>query len=731
MILSWRRGAIDQMSLHGTAELLRDTLEALPLFEGRFSGLKLMNVDPVSGQKRGCFSLVFRAFDQIEQRTVAIKFYDPNASMDIYRISAFRREYEILTSLIGSERCLQLVAPLRDYALSINTGAGVFTARCEYFVVDWIDEEIDSYFLTATHSAREKLGLFLDMVLAVEALHSRSVFHRDLKADNMRAFQRALRRIVVAIDLGTAAKFDSGGIQATYGHSAGAPWYAAPEALCGLAGNRSIAPYTDYYALGCLLFELFNPDYFFRAAERYWRETASQALVVFRFELLRYATEPDLPQRFMRELSAALQKQVFVPEFTSLTSRYLRTLRGKAEFSLFGLKYSLAPSEETIDDMLAVFRDRDNGRFTNSATYAEFLGQQSTTPQFLLAQLFDVHILGLNARTALDETQLSSRACFNQDGYRNLEKYLKLIVRFLVPEPTETFVLYQRSIDRVKSETSSIKAILEEPAFRLTDSDTTHDQFWSLLVNQASNFTAPVANDAIRTLVEYLPLYSSVGRNGTSLRERSIYSLVRLLDIAGWGRTSQRRLANTPATIVEVAHRIFGTQGFEEQGVLDQMVEPARGVLGWRDLMLFRLSLSWDRGNQLYNVQSSLLLYEDLEASTTGLVSELAVQGMRRLSQEVFAHFKRTYIETGKNFFTEVAKTPNAAFFGRALGRTFSKRALLKSEEARELGEALDARSPHTTTLPPTKRICPRPLPRWMPSLRHCHCQMMTSAKAI
>lgn len=79
---------------------------------------------------------------------------------------------------------------------------------------------------------------------------------------------------------------------------------------------------------------------FIRLAECSWKERAPDKVIVFRFELLRYAAEVDLPQRFMRELSAVVRKYAFAPEFAPLASRYSRMLKGKAEVSLLGIKYS-------------------------------------------------------------------------------------------------------------------------------------------------------------------------------------------------------------------------------------------------------------------------------------------------------------------------------------------------------------------------------------------------------
>jgi MFS family permease len=53
---------------------------------------------------------------------------------------------------------------------------------------------------------------------------------------------------------------------------------------------------------------------FINLAERYW-EQAADKVIVCRFEPLRYASEPDLADRLIRDLSAAIQSKVFAPEF--------------------------------------------------------------------------------------------------------------------------------------------------------------------------------------------------------------------------------------------------------------------------------------------------------------------------------------------------------------------------------------------------------------------------------
>lgn len=254
------------MPLSQNSQFLVDALEGIQLLNGRFEKIKLANFNSFNNTKRGCFSLVFSAHDVLNNVPVALKFYDIDSVWmnDNYRRACFRREHDILQVLLNKNRCLQLASELSTYLLNIplpNGGNGTFP--CEYFAVEWVKDDIDDFFLRQENfDPIDRLHLFNELTLAVEALHRHEVFHRDLKPDNLRQYKDALKRIVIAIDLGTAARYSSGPIQNQYQHSAGASGYAGAEAICGLAGHRKLAPYTDCYALGCMLFELFNRDKF-------------------------------------------------------------------------------------------------------------------------------------------------------------------------------------------------------------------------------------------------------------------------------------------------------------------------------------------------------------------------------------------------------------------------------------------------------------------------------------
>lgn len=604
---------------------------------------------------------------------------------------------------------------------------------------------------------------------------------------------------------------------------------------------------------------------FINLAERYW-ESARDEVIVCRFEPLRYASEPDLADRLIRDLSAAIQSKVFAPEFRSAATRYSRLIKGKAEISFLGFKLSMEPSQETVDELLddidevlrrigrrviividdldrldakttnnvlfatrrtfklsqatyvlcydtevlvggqeegsrareflekfvtvklslfvdtsslrdflrrdwqnaenqlslvpsdtmvklgailneladilesdlaakylplvgdlrkvkrfvnamllmqiektnlgrtdfnkrdlinlmllhlnypglfrRIYAEENEGRsgtfsvqrkygdreFKNSVEFSNVVSDEQGTASFLLTQLFDIRTLEIDSTTDFEEAVLRSRACFNHHGLRNLEGYLKLIVRFVTPEPQETFVLYQDAVERVRNG-ASIDSILKSKEFLLEKTEHAHDQFWRLLVNQSHSFNTITANDSIKTIVDYLPLYSTLENDYQGLRQRSIYSLLRLLDRVGWGRTKERRHPNTPENVVEIAWKIFGEKEYQGNSLLERLASPDRGVLGWNDLMIFRLQCSADRQGQLYNLYSALIFNQNESAEISDFISQRSLLGMRKISQEVFALFKRAYIDPQKNFLSETDSTPENAFLGVAFSQ--------------------------------------------------------------
>ena len=252
------------------ARILIETLHREPSLDGRYANIRVINRDPRTGDRRGhqgALSVVFHAIDSRTGRPVALKFFDPDFQGfgARYRMDLFERECKLLERLVNKPRCLQLVQPLSELHLSdpdASTGRSA-TIDCGYCVLEWLDGDITEYFSRQDeHDALVKLALFRQTVLGVFALHREGIAHRDIKHDNLRRTHRMDREMVVPIDLGTAVDLLSdpiGGFR-DYADPVGAWAFSPLEALGGLSSIRTLAAYTDVYALGCLLHDLFNAD---------------------------------------------------------------------------------------------------------------------------------------------------------------------------------------------------------------------------------------------------------------------------------------------------------------------------------------------------------------------------------------------------------------------------------------------------------------------------------------
>lgn len=309
------------MSDNDNRDFLVKELTSIKSLNGRYENIKCVNWPPKPGEdKKGFFSLVFKAFDTTSGRDVAIKVLDPCHLGNAYRVDCFNREPFILKQLSGKKRCLQLVDGMNNQSIKVQIAPGSsFDFPCGYFVSEWLSHDIEDYFLNKdSFDAKLKLVVFRNIVSAVEAIHNCNIFHRDLKPDNMKAdSQDVSNRVIVVIDFGTAAQYASGKLLNEYTFQVGHSAYSAPETFLGFAGERDIAKYTDIYALGCMLYELFNDSLFVQDLV----STTNYQLVLtsLGYKISTYPTMEEKIKCFHKEI-VNLSKMVVPPDIAGSTS---------------------------------------------------------------------------------------------------------------------------------------------------------------------------------------------------------------------------------------------------------------------------------------------------------------------------------------------------------------------------------------------------------------------------
>jgi len=197
---------------------------------------------------QGGMGAVYRAFDQWEQRSCAIKEMRPSPDISPAKLEGlrdqFRREAAVLSSLHypGLTR-------VTDYFMEGHN---------EYLVMDFVQgQSLQDVLKSSGHPGlpEEKvLGWARQLLDTLEYIHGRNVIHRDIKPANIRL---TLDGRVVLVDFGLVKLWDPRNPETVMAlRGAGTPQYAPPEQLDTTFGHTDVR--SDIYSLGATLYALLS-----------------------------------------------------------------------------------------------------------------------------------------------------------------------------------------------------------------------------------------------------------------------------------------------------------------------------------------------------------------------------------------------------------------------------------------------------------------------------------------
>jgi len=241
-------------------------IESLSPLEGRYSSVE--RIGPGGGSGR--FSLVFRAFDEQTRQPVALKFFHPLRTADLYRQQCFQREAELLRQFEGQPDILHIVADIAEIKPTLDIpGVGNYPISLTYHVTKLARSNLEEYIIDGGGDLLQKLEYFRACCRSVQRIHNQFVVHRDLKPGNWLIFDRNEIRLG---DFGTARelsgrhapilpRYREQGEEALF---RGDRWYTAPELLFGAEGHPEAFSIGDFYSLGAVLYELLTQQVLFQ-----------------------------------------------------------------------------------------------------------------------------------------------------------------------------------------------------------------------------------------------------------------------------------------------------------------------------------------------------------------------------------------------------------------------------------------------------------------------------------
>jgi len=202
-------------------------------------------LDEVIG--RGGMSTVYKAFDTVLERPVAIKLMHREIATDSDQLERFRREARAVAQL--NHPHVVSVIDAGEEPLEDDADEGT-----PYIVLEYVDGETLKSVIRRGGPLEipQALAYAIEIGRALGAAHERQIVHRDVKPQNILIDPEGGAKIT---DFGIARSLTEEGLTMA-GRVLGTTDYVSPEQALG----QAVTPQSDLYSLGIVLYEMLTGD---------------------------------------------------------------------------------------------------------------------------------------------------------------------------------------------------------------------------------------------------------------------------------------------------------------------------------------------------------------------------------------------------------------------------------------------------------------------------------------
>jgi eukaryotic-like serine/threonine-protein kinase len=196
----------------------------------------------------GGMSTVYKAFDTVLERCVAIKLMHRPLASDSDQLERFRREARAVAQL-NHPHIVGVIDAGEDHDP---------THPAPFIVFEYVEGETlkDRIRRNGRLPVPEAVAYAIEITRALGAAHAQGIVHRDVKPQNVLVDEEGTAKVT---DFGIARTLDQEGLTAD-GRVLGTTDYVSPEQALG----HAVTGQSDLYSLGIVLFEMLTGDVPFR-----------------------------------------------------------------------------------------------------------------------------------------------------------------------------------------------------------------------------------------------------------------------------------------------------------------------------------------------------------------------------------------------------------------------------------------------------------------------------------
>lgn len=189
----------------------------------------------------GGFATVMRAIEKETGVEVAIKIVDKQKYAPTDK--SYEREFQVLSTL--------------RHENIVNLHCTYISEKNVFMVTEVVHggELLERITEEGSYSEADARRIIVQILKAVEYLHSKKVVHRDIKLENILMSDRSAKATVKLIDFGLSRLPQDGSEMRTI---CGSPLYVAPEILYMNLSDTAYTPAVDLWSVGVILFILLS-----------------------------------------------------------------------------------------------------------------------------------------------------------------------------------------------------------------------------------------------------------------------------------------------------------------------------------------------------------------------------------------------------------------------------------------------------------------------------------------